>query len=144
MIHLSLWAYFQFTNQSDGMLLFKTVLMQLFLSGFCIICVWKYCLSYSRQLAIQNKISRSKYLIMSFYLYLLTGRRNKIHQLICLISFSIMIFDYWNISHFKGYIHRFLLSTKTFLYDFNEPRYTASQPEEKRETWDSSLGYIFG
>ena len=41
-----------------------------------------------------------------------------------LLNFSTKnILECWDIIHWKGGIHSFVWSTKTFLYDIREPRY---------------------
>ena len=41
----------------------------------------------------------------------------------CLISLGTIMLESWGIIHWKGGIHSFVWSTKTFLYDIWEPRY---------------------
>ena len=41
----------------------------------------------------------------------------------CLISLATNMLESWDIIHWKGGIHSFVWSTKTFLYDIREPRY---------------------
>ena len=41
----------------------------------------------------------------------------------CLIPLATNMLEGWNIIHWKGGIHGFIWSTKTFLYDIREPRY---------------------
>ena len=41
----------------------------------------------------------------------------------CSISLTKNILEGWDIIHWKGRIHSFVWSTKTFLYDIWEPRY---------------------
>ena len=41
----------------------------------------------------------------------------------CLISLTKSMLEGWDIIHWKGRIHSFVWSTKTFLYDIWEPRY---------------------
>ena len=41
----------------------------------------------------------------------------------CLISLAKNLLECWDVIHWKGGIHSFVWSTKTFLYDIREPRY---------------------
>ena len=41
----------------------------------------------------------------------------------CLISLATNLLESWDINHWKGGIHSFVWSTKTFLYNIWEPRY---------------------
>ena len=45
------------------------------------------------------------------------------HHRFCLISLTKNMLEGWDIIHWKGGIHSFVWSTKTFLYDIWEPRY---------------------
>ena len=45
----------------------------------------------------------------------------------CLISLATNMLKSWDIIHWKGGIHSFVWSTKTFLYNIQEPRYEQSK-----------------
>ena len=51
------------------------------------------------------------------------GVNKKMRRSFCLISLATNMLESWDIIHWKGGIHSFLWSTKTFLYDIREPRY---------------------
>ena len=51
------------------------------------------------------------------------GVSKKMRHFVFLISLATNILENWDIIHWKGGIHRFVWSTKTFLYDIREPRY---------------------
>ena len=51
------------------------------------------------------------------------GVQKKMCRSFCLISLVTNILGSWDIIHWKGGIHSFVWSTKTFLYDIWEPRY---------------------
>ena len=52
-----------------------------------------------------------------------TGRIKKMRHFVFLISLDTNMLENWDIIHWKGGIHSFVWSTKTFLYDIWEPRY---------------------
>ena len=54
---------------------------------------------------------------------LLEGVHKKMHHSFCLISLATNMLEAWDIIHWKGGIPSFVWSTKTFLYDIQEPRY---------------------
>ena len=47
----------------------------------------------------------------------------KMGRSLCLVSLATNMLKGWDIIHWKGGIHSFVGSTKTFLYDIWEPRY---------------------
>ena len=47
----------------------------------------------------------------------------KMHRSFCLISLATNMLEGWDIIHWKGVIHSFVWSTKTFLFDIRKPRY---------------------
>ena len=49
--------------------------------------------------------------------------RVSVKNALCLISQTTNVQEGWDIIHWKGGIHSFVWSTKTFLYDIWEPRY---------------------
>ena len=51
------------------------------------------------------------------------GVQKKMSRSICLISLATKMQESWDMIHWKGGIHSFIWSTKTFLYDIREPRY---------------------
>ena len=51
------------------------------------------------------------------------GVQKKMRRSFCLISLATNMLEGWDIIHWKGGIHSFVWSTKTFLYDIWEPRY---------------------
>ena len=64
---------------------------------------------------------------LSFGLLFITlciqGVQKKMRRSFCLISLATNMLESWDIIHWKGGIHSFVWSTKTFLYDIREPRY---------------------
>ena len=53
----------------------------------------------------------------------LQGVQKKMRSSFCLVSLSANMLEGWDIIHWKGGIHSFVWSRKTFLYDIWEPRY---------------------
>ena len=51
------------------------------------------------------------------------GVQKKMRRSFCLISLAANMLEGWDIIHWKGGIHSFVWSTKTFLCDIWEPRY---------------------
>ena len=58
-----------------------------------------------------------------FWENVIQGVQKKISRSFCLISLATNMLESWAIIHWKGGIHRFVWSTKTFLFDIREPRY---------------------
>ena len=70
----------------------------------------------------------------------------------CLIALATNMLEGWDIIYWKGGIHSFILSTKTFLYDILEPRYKQIKMEfqilkclniEKSSVWKSDTATIY-
>ena len=70
----------------------------------------------------------------------------------CLISLATNMVETWDIIHWKGGIHSFVWSTKTFLYDIWEPRYKQIKMGyqiskclniEKSSVWKSDTAAIY-
>ena len=57
------------------------------------------------------------------YRWHIQGVQKKMSRSFCLISLATNMQESWDIIHWKGGIHSFVWSTKTFLYDIREPRY---------------------
>ena len=51
------------------------------------------------------------------------GVQKKMRRGFCLISLATNMLESLHIIHWKGGIHSFVWSTKTFLYNIREPRY---------------------
>ena len=49
--------------------------------------------------------------------------RKKMRRSFCLIPQNLNILEDWDMIHLKGDIHRYVLSTSSFLCDIREPRY---------------------
>ena len=49
--------------------------------------------------------------------------QKKMSRSFCLIPLAKNMLENWDIIHWKGGIHSFVWSTKTFLYDIRDPRY---------------------
>ena len=53
----------------------------------------------------------------------------------CLISLTKNILEGWDMIHWKGGIHSFVWSTKTFLYNIWEPRYKQTKISRFQNVW---------
>ena len=82
----------------------------------------------------------------------LQGVQKKMRRSFCLISLPTNMLEGWDITHWKGGIHSFVWSTKTFLYNIWGPRYKQIKMEyqiskclniEKSSVWKSDTVAIY-
>ena len=85
-------------------------------------------------------------------LALVQGVQKKMSHSFCLISLATNMLESWDITHWKGGIHSFIWSTKTFLYNIRELRYKQIKMEyqiskclniEKSSVWKSDTAAIY-
>ena len=66
---------------------------------------------------------------------IIQGVQKKMSRSFCLISLATNMLESWDIIHWTGGIHSFVWSTKTFLYDIQEPRYKQIKMEYQISKW---------
>ena len=80
------------------------------------------------------------------------GVKKKMRRSFCLISLAKNMLEGWDIIQWKGGIHSFDWSIKTYLYDIQEPRYKKIKIEyqiskclniEKSFVWKSDTAAIY-